>query len=99
MATGMHSDPPAEAAGEATPAVAADASLDEPTRRRIYAYVGAQSPPVSRDDVAIALVVPRRTAAFHLDRLSELGLLAVSFARRSGRNGPGAGRPAKLYQR
>ena len=103
MAPGMHSAPLGEAAGEATPDVAADvsavASLDEPTRRRIYAYVGAQSAPVSRDDVAIALDVPRRTAAFHLDRLSELGLLAVSFARLTGRNGPGAGRPAKLYQR
>jgi len=28
-----------------------------------------------------------------------LGLLSVSFARRTGRSGPGAGRPAKLYQR
>src|SRR2546426_2941486 len=27
------------------------------------------------------------------------GLLEVSFARRSGRSGPGAGRPAKLYHR
>jgi len=46
-----------------------------------------------------ALGIPRRTAAFHLDRLAELGLLSVSFARRTGRRGPGAGRPAKLYQR
>lgn len=29
----------------------------------------------------------------------EDGLLEFSFARRSGRTGPGAGRPAKLYQR
>ena len=75
------------------------ASLDEPTRRRIYDHVGAQPAPLTRDDVAAALGVPRRTAAFHLDRLAELGLLSVSFARRSGRSGPGAGRPAKLYQR
>jgi len=103
MAPGMHSVPLGRAAREVTAGAAADvsavASLDEPTRRRIYAYVGAQDAPVSRDDVAVALDVPRRTAAFHLDRLSELGLLAVSFARRTGRNGPGAGRPAKLYQR
>ncbi len=87
------------ASGDATADVAAVASLDEPTRRRIYDYVRAHAVPVSRDDVADALVVPRRTAAFHLDRLAEQGLLAVSFARRSGRSGPGAGRPAKLYQR
>jgi predicted ArsR family transcriptional regulator len=78
--------------------VAAVASLEEPTRRRIYDNVRAHGVPVSRDDVADALGVPRRTAAFHLDRLAEQGLLAVSFARRSGRSGPGAGRPAKLYQ-
>jgi predicted ArsR family transcriptional regulator len=84
---------------QASADVAAVASLDEPTRRRIYDHVSAQRLPVSRDDVADALGAPRRTAAFHLDRLAELGLLSVSFARRSGRSGPGAGRPAKLYQR
>ena len=80
-------------------AVSAVASLDEPSRRRIYDYVCAQGAPVSREDVAAALGVPRRAAAFHLDRLADCGLLAVSFARRTGRSGPGAGRPAKLYQR
>ena len=85
--------------GEASADVAAVASLYEPTRRRIYDRVSASALPVSRDDVAEALGVPRRTAAFHLDRLAELGLLSVSFARRSGRSGPGAGRTAKLYQR
>ena len=111
MASGMHSPPPGEAlseavgevvgetSGEAGTDVSAVASLDEPTRRRIYDYVGAHAAPVGRDDVAAALGVPRRTAAFHLDRLAEQGLLAVSFARRTGRSGPGAGRPAKYYQR
>jgi predicted ArsR family transcriptional regulator len=85
--------------GGAAADVAAVASLDEPTRRRIYDHVRAHGLPVSRDDVAAALDVPRRNAAFHLDRLAELSLLSVSFARRTGRNGPGAGRTAKLYQR
>jgi predicted ArsR family transcriptional regulator len=75
------------------------ACLDEPTRRRVFDHVRGCALPVSRDEVAEALGVPRRTAAFHLERLAELGLLSVSFARRSGRSGPGAGRPAKLYQR
>jgi predicted ArsR family transcriptional regulator len=91
------------ASGEADADVAADvaavAALDEPTRRAIYDHVRASPGAVSRDDVADALGVRRRTAAFHLDRLADEGLLAVSFARRSGRTGPGAGRPAKLYQR
>ncbi|MGH2462761.1 MAG: transcriptional regulator, partial [Candidatus Limnocylindria bacterium] len=32
-------------------------------------------------------------------RLAAVGLLETEFKRRSGRNGPGAGRPAKLYRR
>jgi len=79
--------------------VAAVATLDEPTRRRIYDHVRAHAVPLSRDDVADSLRITRQSAAFHLDRLAEQGLLAVTFARRSGRSGPGAGRPAKLYER
>ncbi|MET7281342.1 helix-turn-helix domain-containing protein [Kribbella sp. NPDC005582] len=75
------------------------AVLEEPTRRRLYEYVVAQAEPVSRDDAAAALAIPRTTAAFHLDRLTEEGLLATCFERRTGRTGPGAGRPAKLYHR
>lgn len=88
-----------EAASESGADVAAVASLDEPTRRRIYDYVVDHEAAVSREDLAAALGIQLRTAAFHLDRLADLGLLSVSFARRTGRNGPGAGRPAKLYQR
>ena len=58
-----------------------------------------QATPVSRDDVAGALGLARATAAFHLDRLVADGLLDIHFERRSGRTGPGAGRPAKLYRR
>ncbi len=88
-----------DSSGDVDADVSAVAILEEPTRRRIFAHVCAQAAPVGRDDVAGALDVPRRTAAFHLDRLAEQGLLAVTFARRSGRSGPGSGRPAKLYQR
>jgi predicted ArsR family transcriptional regulator len=80
-------------------AVDAIAALAEPTRRRLYDHVVRQSSPVGRDDVVEALGVPRATAAFHLDRLVREGLLDVHFERRSGRSGPGAGRPAKLYRR
>ncbi|HET6711660.1 helix-turn-helix transcriptional regulator [Amycolatopsis sp.] len=80
-------------------ALAAVAALDEPTRRRLYEYVVRRAEPVSRDDVAAALGVPRATVAFHLDRLVAEQLLAVGHERRTGRSGPGAGRPAKLYRR
>ena len=46
-----------------------------------------------------ALGISRELAAFHLDRLVEVGLLQTEFRRRSGRTGPGAGRPAKFYRR
>jgi predicted ArsR family transcriptional regulator len=79
--------------------VAAVAALDEPTRRQLYEYVVRQTAAVSRDEVAAALQIPRPTVAFHLDRLVEQGLLDVTYHRRTGRSGPGAGRPAKLYRR
>src|ERR671916_286579 len=79
--------------------ISAVAALDEPTRRRLYDHVVRKPEPVSRDDAAAALELPRTTAAFHLDRLVDEGLLDVVYQRRTGRTGPGAGRPAKLYQR
>jgi predicted ArsR family transcriptional regulator len=97
MAQGRSHDAAKAGAAESA-AVAAVASLDEPTRRRIYDHVRAHAVPLSRDDVADSLQITRQSAAFHLDRLAERGLLAVTFARRSGRSGPGAGRPAKLYE-
>ena len=83
-------------AGDAIEAVAA---LAEPTRRALYDLVGASREPVGRDDAATALGISRELAAFHLDRLVAVGLLTTEFRRRSGRTGPGAGRPAKLYRR
>jgi predicted ArsR family transcriptional regulator len=79
--------------------VSAVAALDEPTRRRLYDFVVRQPSPVSRDEAAEVVGAPRTTVAFHLDRLVTEGLLEVVHERRSGRSGPGAGRPAKLYRR
>jgi predicted ArsR family transcriptional regulator len=79
--------------------VGALAALGEPARRALYSYVSAQGRPVSRDEAADATGMKRPTAAFHLERLVEDGLLDVGFARLSGRTGPGAGRTAKLYSR
>lgn len=74
-------------------------SLFDPTRRALYEFVIRQPEPTGRDEAAAAAGVGRPLAAYHLDRMVDDGLLEVSFARRSGRTGPGAGRPAKLYRR
>jgi predicted ArsR family transcriptional regulator len=79
--------------------VAGVASLAEPQRRALYRYVVAQGAAVGKDEAAAAMGVPRSVATFHLDRLVADGLLTTEFRRLSGRQGPGAGRPAKLYRR
>jgi len=79
-------------------AIDAVAALAEPTRRRLYDWVVAARRPVGRDEAAAELGVGRPLAAFHLDRLVEVGLLATEYRRLTGRTGPGAGRPAKLYR-
>jgi predicted ArsR family transcriptional regulator len=73
--------------------------LTEPIRRQLYELVASTPEAVSRDHAASALDIGRPLAAFHLDRLVEGGLLEVEYRRRSGRSGPGAGRPAKFYRR
>lgn len=75
------------------------ASLNEPIRRNLYRYVVEQGGEITRDQAAAALGISRGLAAFHLDRLVEEGLLGTSFRRLSGKQGPGAGRPSKLYRR
>ncbi len=74
-------------------------ALAEPVRRDLYTFVVGQAEPVSREQAADGVQVPLHTAKFHLDRLVEEGLLEVEFRRLSGRTGPGAGRPAKMYRR
>src|SRR5439155_1139106 len=79
--------------------VRAIAALDEPTRRSLYELVAAGHDEIGRDQAASAVGISRELAAFHLDRLVDAGLLEVGYRRLSGRSGPGAGRPAKLYRR
>ena len=74
-------------------------ALAEPVRRDLYRFVVGRPDPVSREQAAEGIGVPLHTAKFHLDRLVESGLLEVGFRRLSGRTGPGAGRPSKLYRR
>lgn len=84
---------------ELTDQVVGIGALAEAARRDLYFYVVAQPEPVSREQAADAVGIPLHSAKFHLDRLVEAGLLDVEFRRLSGKTGPGAGRPSKLYLR
>jgi predicted ArsR family transcriptional regulator len=73
------------------------AVLVDPVRRRLYQHVRGQTSPVTRDAAAHAAGVSRGLAAFHLDKLVEVGLLTAGYAAPSStRRGPG--RTPKVYQ-
>ena len=71
--------------------------LAEPTRRALFQSCRRAATPLTREELAGAVGISRRLAAFHLDVLADAGLLSVDYARPAGRTGPGAGRPAKRY--
>jgi predicted ArsR family transcriptional regulator len=70
--------------------------LVDPLREALL-FARSQPRAVTADDVAAALDVHRTVARSRLERLAEVGLLTPGFERRTGRSGPGAGRPAKVY--
>jgi predicted ArsR family transcriptional regulator len=74
-------------------------ALADPARRRLYRLVSRSTEPLSRDALAERSGLSRSTTAFHLERLVDDGLLTTESRRLTGRTGPGAGRPSKLYRR
>lgn len=74
-------------------------ALSDDTRRSLYEYVASRPEAVGREEAARALGLRAHKVNFHLDRLVEEGLLTVEYKRLTGRSGPGAGRPSKLYRR
>ena len=78
--------------------VAALAALEDELRRQMYLEIRQRGRPVSREEVAEAVGVSRKLAAFHLDKLVDRGLLVATYARPPGRGGRGAGRSAKFYE-
>ncbi|MFJ5141878.1 helix-turn-helix transcriptional regulator [Streptomyces sp. NPDC088707] len=84
---------------EDTQDIDAIAMLQDPVRRRLYEYVVTQGREVGRNEAAEATGVARTLAAHHLDKLAGAGLLESGSRRLTGRSGPGAGRPAKVYTR
>jgi predicted ArsR family transcriptional regulator len=65
----------------------------------LYEYVLSRAKAVGREEAAMALGLAQHKVNFHFDRLADEGLLDVEYRRLSGKNGPGAGRPSKLYRR
>jgi predicted ArsR family transcriptional regulator len=71
--------------------------LLDPGLSEALLFARAQPLPVTADDLAAAKGIHRNVARGRLERLVRAGLLVEGFERRSGRSGPGAGRPAKTY--
>lgn len=74
-------------------------ALADEHRRALYNFVISQAEPVSRDQAAAGVKMAKHNVNFHLDKLVDEGLLEVEYRRLSGKTGPGAGRPSKLYKR
>jgi predicted ArsR family transcriptional regulator len=72
-------------------------AVGDPELRAALLFARGEARPVTADELATAQGVHRNVARGRLERLAEAGLLAPGFERRSGRTGPGAGRPAKTY--
>ncbi|WP_117208497.1 helix-turn-helix transcriptional regulator [Allorhizocola rhizosphaerae] len=67
-------------------------TLADASRRALFDYVRRQDHAVSREEAADATGMSRGLAAFHLDKLAEVGLLSTRYAAT-----PGRGRSPKVY--
>lgn len=72
-------------------------AIGDPELRAALLFARSRPRPVTADELAESKGVHRNVARGRLERLVEAGLLVPSFERRTGRTGPGAGRPAKTY--
>jgi len=72
-------------------------ALSEPSRRALYDYVRRQDHPVGREEAAEATGISRALAAFHLDKLVEVGVLSARYETPAGQ-ARGRGRAPKVYE-
>lgn len=72
-------------------------AVGDPELRETLLFARDHERPVTADEVAAGLDVHRNVARSRLERLTAAGLLESGYERRTGRTGPGAGRPAKTY--
>jgi predicted ArsR family transcriptional regulator len=73
------------------------AALGDRELRAALSYVLAQARPVTADELSRSQRTHRNVARSRLERLADAGLVTRGYERRTGRAGPGAGRPAKTY--
>lgn len=73
------------------------AAIGDPELRDALLFARSRARAVTADELAEEKGLHRNVARSRLERLVEAGLLAVGYERRTGRTGPGAGRPAKTY--
>ncbi len=72
-------------------------AVGDPELRDALLFARGQARPITADELAEEQGVHRNVARSRLERLVDAGLLATAYERRTGRSGPGAGRPAKTY--
>jgi predicted ArsR family transcriptional regulator len=76
--------------------LAAAAALAERSRRGMYEFIRQARRPISREEAAARIGISRKLAAFHLDKLVEVGLLRAHFTPAAGARR--AGRTPKVYE-
>ncbi|MGH3812672.1 MAG: helix-turn-helix transcriptional regulator [Pseudonocardiaceae bacterium] len=80
----------------AVAALAAVAALSDELRRRMYGFIRQARRPVSREEAARTVGISRKLAAFHLDKLVEVGLLRAGYEPVGGIRK--VGRTPKVYE-
>src|SRR5512132_3767270 len=78
-------------------ALAMLAALDDPVRRTLYRFARQQGRPVTREEAAAEAGISRKLAAFHLDKLVDVGLLDARYQAPPDRR-QRVGRAPKVYQ-
>ncbi|MEU3980966.1 helix-turn-helix domain-containing protein [Streptomyces sp. NPDC026672] len=72
------------------------AALGDDLRRRMFEFIRQERRPVTREEVAEELGVSRKLAAFHLDKLVDVGLLRAHYGSSTGIRK--VGRRPKVYE-
>ncbi|HKR52019.1 MAG TPA: transcriptional regulator [Pseudonocardiaceae bacterium] len=80
----------------ATATLRAVAALSDQLRRRMYGFIRQAHRPVSREEAAESVGISRKLAAFHLDKLVEVGLLRARYEPVGGIRK--VGRTPKVYE-
>ena len=82
--------------GASDASVTAVAALADPSRRRMYDFIRQARRPIRREEAAASIGISRKLAAFHLDKLVEVGLLRAHFTPAPGVRR--VGRTPKVYE-